>query len=541
MTGRSTRPRVAGTAALALTALVEAEFAKDVWDVRQIPGARYKAHESDHLLNFTRVPVVYRPLVKRYIRHKLMTTWSQARCHNVLVNLRPFLLFWAQRAPDVDGFQPLRSADIDAYLTHLKATPNQQGRPKSAEHVWLAVNAVAHFLRYLTRIDSPLAPVRPIDTIVWPEHAGKRPRPNPQGMKHIPEGVLRQLNEHISALPAVYRPVVILLLASGWRIADVLNLRHDTCLEARWDPQRQRTVWDLVGDIAKTGVLSHHIPVTDEVATLVQAQRTLVCAQYTEEENPQRYLFPALRRKKGRTGRPLSACQIRYALNKLARECEIRGDDGQIFHVKAHAFRHTKAVELINSGMPLVYVQQWLAHLSPEMTAIYARIQADTMRTQWEKTTANGIVRFNDGQPAYVDGKKALTVLNDNAFDPLRVRENRVNVKMPLGTCTKTDKIVCRFFELPCFHCIAYVLTPDDLPALEAYEQEVVARIELTEANGQAPWAEFNRQNLETRIRPALTMLREGQTYAKGHKYDREYTPEEWAQRQTRRQQEGQA
>jgi hypothetical protein len=197
-----------------------------------------------------------------------------------------------------------------------------------------------------------------------------------------------------------------------------------------------------------------------------------------------------------------------------------------------------KALPRPKAVAPLVYVQQWLAHLSPEMTAIYARIQADTMRTQWEKTTANGIVRFNDGQPAYVDGKKALTVLNDNAFDPLRVRENRVNVKMPLGTCTKTDKIVCRFFELPCFHCTAYVLTPDDLPALEAYEREVVARIELAEANGQAPWAEFNRQNLDTRIRPALAMLRGGQTYAKGHKYDREYTPEEWEQRQAR-QQEG--
>jgi len=79
------------------------------------------------------------------------------------------------------------------------------------------------------------------------------------------------------------------------------------------------------------------------------------------------------------------------------------------------------------------------------------------------------------------------------------------------------------------------------MTSAEAYEQEVVARIELAETNGQAPWAEFNRQNLETRIRPALAMLREGQTYAKGSKYDREYTPEEWEQRQARRQQEGHA
>jgi len=351
--------------------------------------------------------------------------------------------------------------------------------------------------------------------------------------------VLLQLDKHIQDLPEAYRPVVILLRASGWRISDMLNLRYDTCLQRTFDKATQKWKWDLVGDIQKTRVLGHKIPIDEGVATLIQAQQTLVKQKFTDVQNPKHYLFPAITRK--REGRPLGSKQVYNALNQLAVTCAIRGEDGQIFHFGLHAFRHSKAVELINKGMPLVYVQQWMAHLSPEMTTVYARIQADTMRKEWEKTTAKGIVRFNDGQPEYLDGKKALTVVNDTSFDPLRVRENRANVKMPLGTCTKTDKIVCRFFELPCFHCIAYVLTPDDLPALEAYEQEVVARIEMAEANGQAPWAEFNRQNLETRIRPALTMLREGQTYAKGNKYDREYTPEEWAQRQARDQQEGQA
>jgi hypothetical protein len=65
-----------------------------------------------------------------------------------------------------------------------------------------------------------------------------------------------------------------------------------------------------------------------------------------------------------------------------------------------------------------------------------------------------------------------------------------------------------------------------------------VARIALAEASGNAAWAAFNRQNLDTRIRPALAMLRQGLTYSKGHKYDREYTPEEWEQRQAAQQPE---
>ncbi len=405
--------------------------------------------------------------------------------------------------------------------------------------MWGAVTHPKYFLRHLQRVKSPLAPTEPIDTIIWPEHAGKKPQRNLNAIKYIPESVLEQLDSHVRDLPEAYRPVVILLRASGWRISDVLNLRHDTCLGRTFDKATGTWKWDLVGDIQKTRVFGHKIPIDEGVATLIQAQQTLVEQKFSEAQNPKHYLFPAITRK--RAGRPLAYDTTCDALNRLAVEREIRGEDGQLFHFRTHAFRHSKAVELINKGMPLVYVQQWMAHLSPEMTTVYARIQSDTMRKEWEKTTSKGIVRFNDGQPEYLDGKKALTVVNDTSFDPLRVRENRANVKMPLGTCTKTDKIVCRFFELPCFHCVAYVLTPDDLPSLEAYEQEVVARIELAETNGQAPWAEFNRQNLETRIRPALAMLREGQTYAKGSKYDREYTPEEWEQRQARRQQEGQA
>jgi hypothetical protein len=50
---------------------VEEEFAKDIWDVRCIPGARYPAHMSQHLLNFTHIPAAFRPPTKRFIKFRL--------------------------------------------------------------------------------------------------------------------------------------------------------------------------------------------------------------------------------------------------------------------------------------------------------------------------------------------------------------------------------------------------------------------------------------------------------------------------------------
>jgi len=224
------------------------------------------------------------------------------------------------------------------------------------------------------------------------------------------------------------------------------------------------------------------------------------------------------------------------ALNTLARNYQIQDDQGNIFHFRLHAFRHTKAVELINNGMSLVMVQQWMAHASPEMTLIYAKILDETMRIQWEKTVQQGIVQFNDGRPEFVPAKKLLPMTGENGFDPERVREHRQNVKMALGSCLKTAKIMCKFVELPCFHCPAYVLTPEDLPALEAYEQQILERVEIGKQAGNAHWIEVNQKNLEERVRPAIALLQQGHIVAKADKQEREYTNEEWEQRQQNQQ-----
>jgi len=96
----------------------------------------------------------------------------------------------------------------------------------------------------------------------------------------------------------------------------------------------------------------------------------------------------------------------------------------------------------------------------------------------------------------------------------------------------KTAKIVCKFVELPCFHCPAYVLTADDLPALEAYEQQILECIEIGKQARNAHWIDVNQKNLDERVRPAIALLKQGTIVVKSEKYEREYTPDEWELRQ---------
>lgn len=520
---------VNGTSALTSSSPVEAEFAKDRWDAHHIPGLRYAAHGSHYHILFTVVPLSWRPLIKEYAKYLIAADRTVETIDIRVRQLGHFLQFFLQRSPQATGLHDLSTQDIDAFTAWIRADVKLRKLKNSNTHVNSHMQAFAGWLSYLERTDHPIKPQLPLSRLIWPHHYPPLDYKSPSStIKYISQSVLGQLDQHLHQLTAVYIPVMVVLRASGWRISDVLALKWASCLEQRNEK------YCLVGDIQKTRVLGHKIPISQEVAQVVQAQIVWVKHHYGAEENPHGWLFPASKTlQQGRSprflvGDPLAAGGIRDRLNRLAEKHGICDEQGNLFHFRLHAFRHTKAVELINNGMSLVLVQQWMAHASPEMTLIYAKILDETMRKAWEKTVKLGIVQFNDSKPEFVPGKKLLPMAGSNAFDPERVREHRQNVKMALGSCLKTAKIMCKFVELPCFHCPAYVLTPDDLPALEAYEQQILERIEIGKQAGNAHWIEVNQKNLDERVRLAIALLRQGHIVAKTDKQEREYTDEEW-------------
>ena len=518
-----------GTAALSPVSQLEAEFAKDRWDARNIPGLPYAPHSTHYYVNFLHVPQVFRAVVKNYARLKVTEGRVAQTISRAVYCVGHFLTFFVEQYPSSTTLHDLSTHDVDRFIAFLKATAEQEQLKDPFQYLQSRISYLEEFLCYLERSQDLIRPHEPTARLIWPHHYPKGEQPK-STVKYLPQEVLSQLDAHLHHLPPACIPIVILLRASGWRISDILYLKLDTCLEQTADK------FCLVGDIQKTRTLGHRIPITGEVAAVVKAQVVWVREHYTLEENPKGWLFPASKRnptsQRFLRGDPRGARGIRAALDDLTINYQIRDKNGELFRFGPHAFRHTKAVELINNGMSLAMVQQWLAHASPEMTLIYARILDETMRTQWEKTVQQGIVQFNDGKPAFVPSQKLLPMAGENGFDPERVREHRQNVKMALGSCLKTAKIVCKFVELPCFHCPAYVLTPDDLPALEAYEQHILERIEIGKQAGNAHWTQVNQKNLDERVHPAIALLKQGQIVAKTDKHEREYTDEEWEQRQ---------
>jgi site-specific recombinase XerD len=234
-----------------------------------------------------------------------------------------FLEFWVHRYPDRSSLAELAIQDLGAFVAKVRGA---NARPN---HVHDRYYAVRRFAVRLQRIEDPLAPKRPADRLFDPTIAPKEPHHPLTGQKWIPESVIRQLDANIQHLGPVYMPVVSILRASGWRVSDVVSLCYDTCVQQEGDK------WWLVGDIQKTRVLGHRIPITEDVALALRAQAEVVKASLTEAENPRHYLFPSVSSR--RRGRPIASPNVLRALKQFAEKHAILGEDGKPFRLRTHA------------------------------------------------------------------------------------------------------------------------------------------------------------------------------------------------------------
>ncbi len=481
------------------------ESEKDIWDVRKIPGARITENKSDYLLNFTKIPMPFRSLTKRYLKFRI-TVVSQSHGSQDLMSLRLFFEFLHERYSSWHNLINLDRKDMEAYLSWFRAYTEGW-----KEQHYKYFNGLGTFLDYIQRAQYPEAPELPSLLLLFKEDLPRRPLRTDNDIKYIPDGVLQQLEdqlEHVS--PAEYIPVILLLRASGWRISDILNLKFDKCLD------RTSQGWYLCGDIVKTQVLNHRVPITDEVATVVQAVIEEVKKKSTSDNNPNKLLFVRFSGK--RKGHCPKGAFIRNALNRLAKQQSIVDDQGNVFHFGNHAFRHTKGVELINNGMSLLHVQKWMAHVSPEMTLRYARILDTTMQTSWETATKQGLFRINEsGKPAKID---LTDIENEDLVEWEYIRSNLDAVRMPLGYCMKPKKQECHTQLIPCLTCRNLCTTPDFIPQYELEIQETKAMVERGKDQGRSSWMEKNQTLLE-RYESILVVLKEGKTHNKASKKER--------------------
>jgi site-specific recombinase XerD len=81
----------------------------------------------------------------------------------------------------------------------------------------------------------------------------------------------------------------------------------------------------------------------------------------------------------------LSRAGISYILKKYVESAKKINKGILPQNVSPHSLRHSKAVHLLRSGVPLIYIRDFLGHFSVTTTEVYARIDAEGKRKVLEE------------------------------------------------------------------------------------------------------------------------------------------------------------
>ncbi len=489
------------------------EFEKDIWDVRNINPSKISIVATKYYFKFVDIPQAFKKLAKNYLR-VCLNRYSFGYCEKKIRQLRLFSTFISERHPDWNDLCKLDREDIERYIEYMNDVFKKSKNTEMA--VWSFLIELKLFLGYIQAADYSESPVKPVHTLLFKEDMPKWQVWNFSTEKYIPEYVLQQFDDNIEFLKKTYIPIAIVLRATGMRISDVLTMRYSKCLEL------VNGGWYVVADLSKTKTINHRIPITKEVAIVIKGQVEIAKNLFQSGINPNKFLFVSTSPE--RMGRPPSSRNISRVFNKLAVDRKIVDEEGNVFHFRNHAFRHTKAVELINNGMNLLHVQKWLGHETPEMTLKYAKLLDTTMRKSWEQVVKSGLFRvsISDGKLEELEPSTE----NNDLIEWEYIRKNLDAVRIPLGYCFKPDKVQCNHQLNPCLTCSNMCTSPEFTHEFEIEIDETKKQIERAKRFGRTVWVEKNEIALD-KLNSILNVLKEGKLYHKAGKKKREYVGDE--------------
>lgn len=92
-------------------------------------------------------------------------------------------------------------------------------------------------------------------------------------------------------------------------------------------------------------------------------------------------------------GSKLTNPGISYIINKYVTLLKAQNADMCNMNITPHVFRHSRAMHLLQVGVPLIYIRDILGHVSVQTTEIYARVDSKIKREALEKAYVDiGIV-----------------------------------------------------------------------------------------------------------------------------------------------------
>ncbi len=241
------------------------------------------------------------------------------------------------------------------------------------------------------------------------------------------------------------------------------------------------------------------LPISDELAELIQDRISEMKKRYSEKNNPNHYLFLSERKKNG-----LPVCQkkVQNDLNMLSTYANICDKEGNRYHFRNHAFRHTFAVNCLNNGMDIVTLQDFLGHASPEITLVYAKLLESTRKKIFKEVMKNEVFSFKKDSTLE---KEDIGDISQETLERFWLSFKITAIDTPYGTCLQRSEGKCKFASLPpCLTCrggepckdLCIGATPLDISKYEILIKSAESMVQLAERNNKDDMCQENKKLL---------------------------------------------
>jgi site-specific recombinase XerD len=183
---------------------------------------------------------------------------------------------------------------------------------------------------------------------------------------------------------------------------------------------------------------------------------------------------------------------FRPLLYSFVKRHDIRDSEGNLYPLTYHAFRHTLGTEMLNKGMSIFEIQDYLGHESLHSTAGYVKIKNPKVQKEYKRLGFIGMIVDELSEKALGKGSK---------LDSKTLKA----AALPDGMCKKpinNEGKLCAKFNM-CIICPKFVTTPTHLPVHKNHLERLKADKEAymaTEYIGNQEHLETIEYALETII-----------------------------------------
>lgn len=337
---------------------------RDRWRQSELPnGDLSSTYRGDRIVNFARLQQPWlKEAAQRWARARALAGTSISSISAYVGDLAAFSDWLAAARPEVVAPAVISREVVEDYMLWVRT-----------ETLKAATRA-----RYIGSLRMLLDEQREDGLAGLPKaaviHGAEIPRPD----YHVPKALGDDVFSQLVAPPNLallrhehHRTVVLLLAYTGFRVSSIVTLTRGA-LSTGPDGQPYLRYFNI--KMKREAML----PIPEVLEQQLRTHEQWLAESRMAES---RYLLPTRRMVHG--DRHLSHSTIRKILKAYISLAQIRTADGNLAnHAHPHLFRHHLGTTMINDGVPINVVAKVLDHNSLEMTARYAHIHDETLRTE---------------------------------------------------------------------------------------------------------------------------------------------------------------